>query len=76
MRLAEEEGESEENRGTRTAPFASAMSSTVMVITMRTLNFTCASDVYEKGNQDGKKNENIEEFNVKNLPTEDINITR
>jgi hypothetical protein len=50
MRLAEDEGEREENRGTLTVPFASAMSRRVMVITMRTLNFTCAEDVCDKMN--------------------------
>jgi hypothetical protein len=48
MRLAEDEGEREENRGTLIVPFASAMSRRVMVITMRTLNFTCAEDVCDK----------------------------
>lgn len=47
MRLAEAEGEREENRGTRIVLFASAMSRRVIVITIRTLNFTCAEEVCE-----------------------------
>ena len=48
MRLAEAEGEREENRGTRIVLFASAMSRRVIVITIRTLNFTCAEEVCEE----------------------------
>jgi hypothetical protein len=59
VRLAEDEGEREENRGILIVPFASAMSSRVMVITMRTLNFTCAEEVCDMINVIEKRNQMI-----------------
>jgi hypothetical protein len=55
VRLAEAEGEREENRGTRIVLFASAMSRRVIVITIRTLNFTCAEEVCEEQELKPKK---------------------
>lgn len=67
MRLAEAEGERDENRGTRIVLFASAMSSRVIVITIRTLNFTCAEEVCEEEESMPRKklNQIIESENKK-----------